>query len=166
MRIATIVYEPGQSEAVDRLLIEVASRLKASGLKLAGSLQWNAGAHCAMDLEDLATGRRLTASLPAPQTSCRLDAAALEDAAGLAASSVGPGVDLVIVNRFGKEEVAGRGYRPIIAAAIANDLPVLTCLNRAHQESFDRFAGDNAEHLPADCEQVEAWCRACMAAAG
>lgn len=163
MRIATITYEAGQSEAVDRLLIEVADRLRASGVKLAGSLQWNSGAHCAMDLEDLASGRRLNASLPAVSSGCRLDAAALEDAVGLAATSVGPGVGLVIVNRFGKEEVAGRGYRPVIAAAVANGLPVLTSINTAHRASFDAFAGGDAVHLPADRNTVEAWCRSHVA---
>jgi nucleoside-triphosphatase THEP1 len=160
MRIATVVYEAGQSERADRLLAEVAQSLRASGLRLAGSIQRNAGTNCAMDLEDLASGQRLNASLPAVGSGCRLDASALEDAAGLAAVSIGAGVDLVIVNRFGKEELAGRGFRPIIEAAISHDLPVLTSVNRAHKDIFASFAGDCAVSLPLDLTAVEAWCRA------
>ena len=122
MKIAAIGYVHGQGDAVDALLCEVAAALKAEGVKLAGAVQWNVErvgrSRCDMLLEDLATGRRIDASdINRASTGCRLDAWALEDAAGLVASSIMPGVGLVIMNRFGKQEVAGQGFRAAIEAA-------------------------------------------------
>lgn len=158
MKVAAIVYGAGQSEIIDRLLIDVAHRLKATGLKLAGSVQWNSGERCGMNLEDLASGRQLNASLPPAQPGCRLDTSALEDAAGLAAISIEPGLDLVIVNRFGKEEAAGRGFRAVIESAVAKDLPVLTSLRSELCPSFDDFTGEDRVYLAPSQDAVERWC--------
>ncbi|MEQ1671705.1 MAG: DUF2478 domain-containing protein [Hyphomicrobium sp.] len=168
MKLAAITYVHGQGEAVDQLLRELAEDLKASGLKLGGAIQWNrpsqSHSRCDMELEDLASGQRINASDKArAANSCRLDAWALEDAAGLVAASIAPGVDFVIVNRFGKQEASGQGFRATIEAAIANDLPVLTSLNVAHQAAFDAFTGGEAGLLAADREAVRAWCRSALA---
>ena len=52
-----------------------------------------------MERGDLATGRRFFADAcpGANADTCRLDETALEDVAGLIASSIGPGIDLVII---------------------------------------------------------------------
>ncbi len=165
MKIAAIGYVHGQGDAVDLLMCDVARAMSAGGVKLAGAVQWNVErvgrSRCDMTLEDLATGQRIDASdINRAATACRLDPWALEDAAGLVASSIGPGVGLVILNRFGKQEVAGQGFRSAIEAAIANDLPVLLSVNANYREAFDAFCGGEAVVLPADIDAVTAWCRA------
>lgn len=163
MKLAAICYAPGQGEAVDVLLRETAEALRARGVKLGGAIQWNrpseTHSRCDMELEDLASGRRINASDKGRAANgCRLDAWALEDAAGLVAASITPAVDLVIVNRFGKQEATGQGFRATIEAAIANDLPVLTSLNTAHQAAFDAFTGGVADILAPDADAVRQWC--------
>jgi nucleoside-triphosphatase THEP1 len=168
MRIAAIKYRAGEAEKIDAMLCGLAGRLRREGYKLAGSIQWNKGAesgyHCDMDFEDLASGRRLRGSIDqaCPTEGCRLDSSALEDAAGLVAASIAPGIDLVIINRYGKQEVQGRGFRQAIAAAIAQDLPVLTVLNKVHDGSFAAFTGEAATELPPTLEAIEDWCRALL----
>ncbi len=72
------------------------------------------------------------------------------------AASVWP--DLLIVNKFGKAEALGRGFRPVIARALELEVPVLVGLNRSNRESFDAFAEGLAEFLPAEPSAILAWC--------
>lgn len=165
MKIAAITYAPGQAEAVDALLCELALKLKAEGYRLAGAIQWNGtpaeGAMCDFDFEDLATGTRFSGCLPKSgrNQGCRLDAPRLEDAAGLTAASIGADVDLVVINRFGKEELAGRGFRQAFGSAVAKGLPVLTALNSAQRDNFGAFTGKAAAELSPSLDAVEHWCR-------
>lgn len=168
MKLATIAYDAGEGELADALLRDLAHRLRDRGLKLAGAVQWNApqpgGSRCDMELEDLATGRRFSTAVDkAPGApSCRLDASALEDVAGFVASSISPALDLVIVNRFGKQEIAGNGFRAVIEAAVVNELPVLTAVNRTYSGDWAAFAGAECAQLDADPSALETWCRAVL----
>lgn len=167
MKLAAIGYVHGQGEDIDVLLNAVATMMQADGVKLAGAVQWNVErigrSRCDMKLLDLATGNWIDASdINRAATACRLDPWALEDAAGLVASSIKPGVELVILNRFGKQEVAGQGFRSAIEAAIANEMPVLLSVNANYREAFDAFSGGEAVVLPAEIDAVTAWCRAAV----
>jgi nucleoside-triphosphatase THEP1 len=166
MKLAAILYEMGDGLATDILLTEIAHQLRDSGLKLAGAVQSNSSAprrsQCEMTLEDLATGRCTKASEDRGPLArgCRLDAGALEDIVGLAASSLGPDTALVIINRFGKREAEGHGFRPMIESAVLLDVPVLTAVNRAHLEPWGAFVGEEPLLLPPSREAIERWCRA------
>lgn len=166
MRVAAIPYEAGQGEAVDTLLRTLAADMRAKGLKLAGAVQWNepkAGqTRCDMVLEDLATGTRydVSANQRGDAPACRLNAHALEDVAGIVASSIVPGLDLVVLNRFGKQEAAKGGFRAVIEAAIANELPILTALNSAHRTLWHQFTGGEGTFIAADEAELRNWCRA------
>ena len=117
MRLAAINYDGSSGTLVDDVLAEAVRFLKRAGLNVAGAIQWNEPLpdrrRCSMTLEDLASGRRILASEDrGPHArGCHLDTGTLEEAAALAAASIESGVDLVILNRFGKQEAAGRGFR-------------------------------------------------------
>ena len=169
MKLAAVSYEAGGGHAIDRLLVQLARELRGHGYKLAGAVQWNEpranDSRCAMVLEDLATGERLDVSAD-PNTdpsACRLNSYALEDVAGRVAGSIGPGVDLVILNRFGKQEAARAGFRAIIEAAVAHELPVITGLNVAHKALWDEFTTGDGAYLNADPAAVNAWAVAAIA---
>lgn len=172
MKLAAITYVAGGGDGVDRLLRGVAHDLRAKGFKLAGAVQWNepkdGDTRCAMVLEDLATGERLDVSAEPSNDphACRLNAYALEEVAGRVAGSIGPGVDLVILNRFGKQEAARAGFRAIIEAAVANDLPVLTGLNAAHRPLWQDFTGGASDELAPAADAVQAWCSGVLPARG
>ena len=166
-----VVTGPGAgaaSGARDRLLTALAARLGAAGWRLAGAVQINResapGRPHDMDLLVLTGAARVRISqrLGAQSQACRLDAGALERAAGLAeaAFDAAPGAlpDLVIVNKFGKQEGEGRGFVPLIGRALAAGVPVLSAVGAANRAAFDAFAGGLAEELPADAEAVAAWC--------
>lgn len=168
MRIAAIQYEARQGETIDDILRTCARTLKNGGHRLAGAVQINAPregfSRCDMTIEDLASGRLIEASDKTRVSGgCRLDAYALEDAAGLVAQAIGEETDLVIINRFGKQEALGQGFRSAIESAVMHGVPVLTSYNSANRDAFDAFSGGAADVLPPAAGDVIAWCRAAIA---
>ncbi|MDQ7260229.1 DUF2478 domain-containing protein [Paracoccus sp. PS-1] len=158
-------HAPG---AGDRLLTATAERLAAAGLRLAGAVQINTeispGCECDMDLRILGDDGplvRITQSLGAGSQACRLDSEALTRAVARTESVLDRGAELLIVNKFGKQECFGRGFRDTIARALAAGIPVLVHVPDEQLPGFRDFAGDLAEHVAA--ERIEDWCRTQLA---
>lgn len=154
--------------ATDRLLIEVATTLRAEGRRLAGVVQHNReevpGARCDMVLELLHSGQEVCISqrLGGGSRGCRLDSQGLAAAAGLAADGLRDLPELVILNRFGKSESDGQGFRGLIGEALAAGLPVLLGLSATNLVAFERFADGMGHQLAPDPAAVCDWCRAAM----
>ncbi|WP_170340846.1 DUF2478 domain-containing protein [Ruegeria arenilitoris] len=149
--------------ATDRLLSAVAERLLAKGARLAGVVQTNTdcadSSKCDMDLRVLPNGKtiRISQSLGRQSRGCRLDPAALEQAVGYVTASLADGPQLLIVNKFGKHEADGRGFRPVIAEALALDIPVLVGVNGLNRDKFVDFTDGSAQSLEPDLDAIEAW---------
>lgn len=162
MQLAFIhAAQPG---AVDDALRAVAGSLKRAGRRLAGVVQQPAGVvgghPCDGDLIDLFTGRRapIHQALGSGSTGCRLDANALETM--VAAVERGMAVqrpELLIVNRFGKIEAAGRGFCPVIAKALDLAIPVVVGVNDLNRPAFDAFAAGIAVELPDRPSAILEW---------
>lgn len=169
MKIAAVVYGEGHGPVVDELLATKSKFLRARAVKLAGAVQVNSpgrqASRCDMTLEDLASGRQIVASEDRGTfaSGCRLDTAALECAVGLALSSLQQETDLVIVNRFGKSEAEGRGFRPLIEAAVELQIPVIVAVGQAHVPAWHAFSGGIAEVLKPEAGAIDAWCAAALA---
>lgn len=148
--------------AADRMIETLAMDLQGHGWRLAGAVQRNLdrGADCACDMELVVLGDdappiRISQSLGAGSTGCRLDTGALALAAGRAAARL-EGADLLIVPKFGRQEAAGAGFRQLIGEALASGVPVLLHVPRQQRAAFDGFAGDLALRLaPGD---LAGWC--------
>ncbi len=152
----------------DLLLREVAQAAMARGMRLVGIVQINSECagnaalgrdDCDMDVQVLPDGPaiRISQSLGAGSSGCRLDSRALEEAAGLVAAALEAGADALIVNKFGKTEAEGRGLRPVIAEALSRDIPVLVGLNGANAPAFAAFAAGLAEELPPEAAALGRW---------
>ncbi len=157
--VATGTGDPDCSLAV------LAAGLEARGHRLAGTVQSNVedaqGGRCDMDLRILGTTSeiRISQSLGPGARGCRLDTAALEAAVAAVGPLLEKSVDLVIINKFGKHEAEGRGFRSVIADALERGLPVVTSVNALNHGPFLKFAGELAEELQADAETLENWFR-------
>jgi hypothetical protein len=84
--------------------------------------------------------------------------------AGIVANGLERPVELVIINRFGKQEMIGNGFRGLIESAVSRDIPVLTALNGVHRAAWDTFAAGISDTLPPDATAIEHWCRAALPA--
>lgn len=144
MKLAAVhAPEPG---ATNRLLADLADRAMARGLRLCGTVQTNTPLegthHCDMDVMVLPAGPvlRISQSLGRASRGCRLNPHVLETAVRQTQQRLVQGADLLIVNKFGKHEAEGRGFREVIAEALAADIPVLVGLNGLNEAAFDAFS--------------------------
>lgn len=150
MRIA-YTMAPGRGDT-DLLLQRVARSLIAHGRRPSGTVQINSeradAGPCDMDVMVLPNGPtlRISQSLGRQARGCRLDPDALESAVGHVQATLHRR-DCLIVNKFGKHEAEGRGFRPVIASAIELGLPVLVGLNQLNFEAFMAFTAGEAERL-------------------
>ncbi|MDP5217870.1 DUF2478 domain-containing protein [Ruegeria sp. 2205SS24-7] len=149
--------------ATDLLLSALAERLLQAGTALAGVVQTNTecadGYKCDMDLKVLPTGEtiRISQSLGANARGCRLDPSELERSVGLVTQSLDAGPELLIINKFGKHEADGRGFRPVIADALEREIPVLVGVNGLNLDRFQDFAGGMADVLDGDIDALQDW---------
>lgn len=154
----------------DRVLAETADLLMLRGVRATGVVQTNVERpqrfHCDMDLRILPDGPviGITQNLGANARGCRLDPGALEGAvADVSARLASGGVDLLILNKFGKHEAEGRGFRPVIAEALALGIPVILGLNALNREAFAEFAAGLGEELPPVPAAIADWCAGAVA---
>jgi nucleoside-triphosphatase THEP1 len=153
---------PGRGDT-DLVLEQLAADLTARGLRCCGTVQINSeradSGPCDMDVRVLPDGAvlRISQDLGPQARGCRLDPAALEAAVAMVAATLASGADLLIVNKFGKHEAEGRGFRNVIAEAVAMDIPVLVGLNALNRLAFESFAEGLAVQLPSDPATLTAW---------
>lgn len=140
-----------QRGEADLAISGLAGRLSSAGLRLAGLVQTNvvrpSRCRCDMVLRDLASGREIPISqdLGNDARGCRLDHGALEMAAHLVEASIVPGIDVVLINKFGKREAEGAGLRGAIAIAVGLDIPVIVGLAPENREAWEVFCGGAGE---------------------
>lgn len=161
MKLAYVISP--ERGATDRLLTDLAERLMARGMPLAGVVQTNTecadNAKCDMDLRVLpdADTIRISQSLGAGARGCRLNPSELERAVALVGASLADTPRLMIVNKFGKHEADGRGFRPLIGEALAQGIAVIAGLNGLNEDKFQDFAGGMAVRLDPDLDALEKW---------
>jgi nucleoside-triphosphatase THEP1 len=148
--------------STDILIAQAVDRLRNAGVRLAGTVQTNpereGRALCDMNLQVLPDGPNLLISqdLGKDACGCRLDLAALESAVVQVAQQL-DGAELVVINKFGSHEAAGRGFVGVIADALERDIPVLVGVSSRALEAFNRFSEGLGEELPATLAGIEAW---------
>lgn len=158
-----ISEQPGQSEA---LLRDLAPLLARDGLRLCGALQETRHPEGSdrheMVLHLLPDGPEIGISqyLGQDATGCSLDPDGLERAAGWIAAALETRPDLLLLNKFGKQEAEGHGFRQVIGQALAQDTPVLIGVGRDKLAAFNAFADGLAEELPRNLATLADWARA------
>jgi len=149
---------------IDRALASLADELLSAQVHVAGAVQHNpprdSDMRRHMDLVVLPTRKtiRISQSLGAQAVGCQLDLTALTEVAGLVEAQLraDPTPALLIVNKFGQQEVAGRGFRTAISAALESDIPVIVGVQESCTAPFLAWAGDLAESIAAD--KLWEWC--------
>lgn len=155
--------------SIDLLLAEAVEILEARGVAMAGTVQTNIERHdrprCDMDLRLLPDGPvvRISVDRGPEAQGCRLDAGALEQSVLWVAAALEK-AELLVVNKFGKQEAEGKGLAGSIADALDRGLPVLVGVNGLNLPAFLDFAGGVATELAPDAAQAADWCLAALTA--
>ena len=149
--------------AADALLRDLAADLRRAGVSLAGAVQVNEDngpdRKCHMDLHILSGADvvRISQDLGALSQGCRLDPAGLERAVGLVGTALAGGAQVLVVNKFGKQELDGRGFCPLIGEALAAEVPVLVAVNGGNLAGFERWSGGYGERIAPTPEALRNW---------
>ncbi len=152
--ITALIYT--DSDAADRALRDVAMTLMERGIRLAGLVQHNTAragrSRCDMVLEELASGELIGISQDRGPLArgCALDVGQLLGAMQIVRAALDTGPDLVILNKFGKTEAEGAGFRPLIAEAMEAGLPLLIAVPWRNIESWRLFTGAMAREVDLD----------------
>ena len=168
--LAAIRYR--RDDAVDVLLEALARELQAQGVRVAGFVQreTDIGEDCCptTHLEDLATGARHPISQPLGRGAkgCRLDPQALAGLCSVLEAALARGADILVLNRFGKGEAEGHGFRAAIEQALLQGVPVLVAAQDAYLPAWRDFSGQYGTTLAPAAAEVEGWTRAVLASPG
>jgi len=168
--LAAVSYRRGAGNMIDTLLGTIASRLVKAGHGVAGAIKHETQRpdrhRCDMVLENLHTGEFVPISqdLGAEARGCMLDSYALESVVGSTLAKLESGAEFLVINRFGKQEVDGRGFRPAVEFAACHQVPCLIGLEQENLMAWRAFAGVLGEELPCNEDLVWNWCLDALAA--
>jgi molybdate transport system ATP-binding protein len=164
LKLAAVIYRSGEDD-VDSLLATFAADLIREGHRIGGVIQHNAkgayGPRDLMSMIDLMTGR----AIPICQTlgpeaqSCKLNPAGLAEAAVSVSRAIAENVELVIVNKFSRQEAAGGGLRAEIADTVMAGLPILTAVPDKCYDAWNKFTGGFGTTLVCERRVIDDWWR-------
>lgn len=170
--LGAISYDDGSGDDVDFVINAIVDRMHKEGLRMVGAVKDSetkpGRTRCDMSLKDLSTGEIIPISqnLGAEAKGCSLDAGALEKAVGLTLAGLERGSDFLVLNRFGKREELGHGFRSAIENAACQNIPCLVGLGEKHVQAWHGFTDRASMMLPCEVEQVWNWCREVRSRAG
>ncbi len=156
-------FIPSEQGTGDELIEAAARHFDAQQLRLAGAVQINSATsnsvRSRMILSILGSGEEvgISQNLGPHATGCALDAEGLETAAHIVLKSLDDDRDLLILNKFGKQERDGQGFRDALVKALDQDVPVLLGVNRTLETAFQNFAGDFAAKIEPDLSDITRW---------
>lgn len=149
--VTALVYS--DSDLADQTLRQIALALLEQDWRLAGLVQHNQSrpgrSRCDMILEELGSGELIGISQDrGPHArGCALDVGQLLSAMELVRGQIERRPDLVILNKFGKTEAEGGGFRPVIAEAVEAEIPLLIAIPWRNIEGWRLFVGElGTEH--------------------
>lgn len=146
--IVAIRYQAG--EPIDTRLSDIVAHLRQCNVKLEGFVQRlrqrENRSRCDMLLEDLGSGQLvdITEDRGPLSRGCRLDVGALLAAMAKVRNNGLAKCDLLVINKFGKTEAEGGGFRPLVADALERGVKVLIAVPATNLIVWQQFAGDMA----------------------
>jgi hypothetical protein len=160
-RLAAIHYERGFE--IDALLLAICDELRSRDLQIGGIIQSSLGkrGQCAASVlvTDLRSGKAFDIwDVRGPcARGCRLDESGLLDAEPALTAAIADGVDLLVINRFGRAESLGRGLIASFTAALEAGIPILTAVRPPYDDAWRDFHDGLACDLAAVPEAVIDW---------
>ena len=161
MKIAFTMTE-GKGD-LDQVLFQFATTQEAAGRKVCGVVQVNTDradcVKCDMDVRVMPEGPtiRISQDLGKESRGCRLDVDALETAVVAVEKQISQDAELLVINKFGKHEAGGRGFRNAIGQALELGVPVVCGVNALNRQAFEDFCGGAAVFVAPDPKALSDW---------
>jgi Protein of unknown function (DUF2478) len=145
--LTALIYDEGF--AIGEIFGAIAVNARSAGLRLGGVLEKPSAPdtphhhRCDMSLVDLASGGiiKIYEERGALARGCRLDLDGLARTCALVLASV-PQCDLILLNKFGKTETEGGGFRCVISDALTLGIPVVIGVPRRNLATWRDYAGN------------------------
>lgn len=152
--LTALVYD--ESFNIGKIFGAIAEHARGAGFRLGGVIEKPSpaptapGRRCDMYLQDLTTGQtiKISEDRGALARGCRLDHDSLARTCALVLSSLSH-CDLILLNKFGKTEAEGGGFRCIISDALALNVPIVIGMPRRNLEAWRAYAEGFAAELEA-----------------
>lgn len=148
-------------DPVDSVLAETFHELKKRGLRVAGLIQTRGAktGDCAcqeMHLRDLATGGvvRISENRGPESRGCHLDWQAMTALAQSLERTLSSDIDVLIVNRFGRSESEGGGFRGAIEKAVTLGIRVIVAYKPEYAPNWLAFHGGMATDCAPDKSMI------------
>jgi hypothetical protein len=159
---AAVAY--GIDDDPDRLLLDFAEDLRGSGRRVAGIIQLSRarppGNH---ELDAVVSPSVERVNLghhhPGAALGCRPDPSRLASVARVIGAAIAEGVDLVVINRFGKLEAEGQGLIHLIKSAVHADIPVVTAVPEYRFAAWLNYSGGMSVGLRCHRAALDHWWR-------
>lgn len=162
LQLFAAVHAP-KGENADILLRELAASMAARGLRVAGFVQRDTrhDPNCCgrLEVENLQSGEIhvISQALGTGAKGCKLNPQALAEIANALLEQLDTRIDLLVLNRFGKGEAEGHGFRQVIEVAIARRIPTIVSVKDEYLQSWSEFAGDLGVLLPMNYMRISSW---------
>ena len=157
---------------IDAVLSASVNLLRSKGVRVAGLLQRLGerlpGGKRTMYVEDLSSGERIRLDIPrGPEASgCSLDSDSLNRAACALRNAITQRPDVLMVNRFGKQEAEGHGMRAELAEAVSSGLPTIVAVSQSLVGEWEKFLGEPGHLLKPEPTEIVNWTRQRVRSAG
>ena len=156
---AAIAFEVGDDP--DGLLLQFAEDLRRSGHRVVGAVQHHVHGLRNPNLDALVLPGAQVVNLshhPGDDTQdCHIDDVRLATIGCTIEAAIEEGGDLVIINRFGKLEAAGRSLIRLIKQAVDADIPVITVVPAHRFAAWVKYSNGMSVRLPCRRAALDAW---------
>ena len=159
--IAAIHFTKGAD--IDELLLDIATTLAGTGVRIGGLVQLATGGLAlqatSVEVIDLFSDGRYQIWEPRGRWAkgCRLDEDGLAAAETAVIRSIHAGIDLLLLNRFGRAESKGRGLIKCFSEGLAEGVPIITAVREPFDAAWTAFHGGLATALPMETGAVIDW---------
>lgn len=155
------------NKSADGLFYDFVNKIALSGAKVGGIVQeiysTKHGKMGSIDAIEVDTGKHINIKTPhLPNTTpgtCLLDYSMLAECSNAINRAISGDFDLVVIEKFGRQEAKGEGLVDEIMAILASDRPAIISLPQNYKTEWDKMTGGEIEILPPSIDAMLEWWR-------
>ena len=152
----------------DDLFATFADKLLSGGAKVGGIVQeisskttGKDGKLGSIDAIEIDSGKRIPIKTPhlksTPAGTCLLEISMLAECSSAITRALSGDFDIVVIEKFGRQEAKGEGLIDEIMAALISDTPAIIALPQSYQTEWNHMTGGDIEIIPPNINAMLEW---------